>query len=150
MSWSSTSCFATAALSYSSANSRRAACVCCRSFCQMPTALFGLAQKLLGHGTIRLGRQGPDPTLIKTLTERDHFGVHSSRVTRRSRLQSSMPWRKDSMKTRNAAYFVSPRTSSIRDLACLIASARLTGVTPAFFFPSPNLTSHRQPIPSSN
>ena len=56
----------------------------------------------------------------------------------------------DSMKTRNAAYFVSPRISSIRDLACLIATARLTGVTPAFFFPSPNLTSHRQPIPSSN
>jgi hypothetical protein len=42
-------------------------------------------------------------------------------------------------------YFVSPRMSSIRDLACLIATARLTGVIPAF-----KSDFHRQPIPSSN
>jgi hypothetical protein len=52
-------------------------------------------------------------------------------------------------------HFLSFRMRSISYLAYLIASARLTGVTPDLFLPdlplpSENLTSHRQPLPSVN
>src|SRR3954470_2107549 len=48
------------------------------------------------------------------------------------------------------SYFLSFRVRSISYSASLIANARLTGVTPDLFLPSPNLTSHRQPVSSVN
>jgi hypothetical protein len=39
---------------------------------------------------------------------------------------------------------------SISYLTCLMATARLTGVTPDLLLPSSNLISHRQPAPSVN
>ena len=47
-------------------------------------------------------------------------------------------------------HFLSLSTRSISVSASLIAKARLTRVIPDLLLPSPNLTSHRQPLPSVN
>ena len=47
-------------------------------------------------------------------------------------------------------HFLSFRMRSISCSACLMATARLTGVTADLLLPSANLTSHRQPRPSVN
>jgi len=87
-----------------------------------------------------LAARPAEPLTMRLLTEKQ--GVHAVTIANAYQTQ-------DSIEDTECGLLRVPLDIIDQRLACLIATARLTGVTPAFFFPSPNLTSHRQP-PSSN